>query len=532
MLTFGLIIAAAAIALGIAALTRLPASVIAIVSGVALQVASAPFRFDLVRDGLLMAATFLVFAVGAEIERRPLRPFRRVAIQLASLTLLTTAVVGALLWALLGLDAWTAIYWVIALSASSTVLVFELLRRRERFFEPIGRTLSATVLVQDASVIVILAILPSLADENTNSIGVLLGVAGLAGTSWLLARWIAPFAMLRLNLDEEERLLFVLLVLFSFTAVARWTGGPLVAGAYFAGMAISRFPVGDLARGYLKSFSDFFSVIFYVALGLVISLPSFSEIIVELAFVAALLLVRPFLLLPLVRRLGLTVRSSIETVTLLAQAGELAVIVAIVGVERGHVGDSSLGMVAAVVAITTAIVPWLSSDRTTWQLTHWYPLGAEASLEKAMLDKNPSGHVLLLGCGETGTAFIKGVGDHGANLVVVDDDPGVVQMLQRQGVSVLRGNGAHPHVLRVARAQKAVAIVSTMRRLEDNARLLAALSGPKVLVRVFSEQEAVLIRELGGHPVVEAEVAADAMLLWYAKLMSSKGLGLARDPAT
>lgn len=513
MITIGLIIVAAAVALGLAMRTRLPTSVLAILAGVGLQALSAPVDAEVVRDALLMAATFLVFAVGAAIERRPLRAYRRAALGLAAMMWLVTAGVGALLWTVLDLDAWTATYWVVALAAGSTLLVFDMLRGRERLFEPIGRLVSATSLAQDLIVIAALSVFAAIAPGTPNATGVLAGVVGLAVAAWLLSRWVAPFVMQGLGLDEEERLLFILLVLFSFTAVARWTGAALVTGAYFAGLSISRFPVGDLARGYLKSFSDFFTTIFYVMLGLVISLPSPADVVAELFFVAAILLVRPIVLLPLVRRSGLTVRSSIESVTLLAQAGELAVIAAIVGIELGHIGESTFDTVVAVVVITTAIAPWLSSDRTTWRLTHWYPARAKASIETS-----PSGHLVLLGCGETGAALLAGLRGSSTEVVVVDDDPGVVQSVAQQGVTVIRGDAANPEVLREVGAERAKAIVSTMRRAHDNARLLSTVRGPLVFVRVFSEQEAEHVRELGGHPVVEAELAAGALLRWHADI--------------
>ncbi|MFW6066977.1 MAG: cation:proton antiporter [Myxococcota bacterium] len=511
MITVGIAIAAAAIALGVAMRTRLPASVLAIAAGVGLQALSAPMDTGVVRDGLLLSATFLVFAVGAEIERRPLRPFRPAALGLTFATLLLTGAVGVLLWRLLGLDALTAAYWVIALASGSTLLVFELLRRRERFFEPVGRVVTATTLAQDVVVIVALSLLAAFGPGGRESPAVLAGMVGLAVAAWALARWIAPFAMLRMGLDDEERLLFVLLVLFAFAAVARWTGNPLVTGAYFAGMAMSRFPVGGLTRGYLKSFSDFFTMIFYVMLGMVIVVPSPASMVAELAFVTAVLLLRPFVLLPLVRRSGLAVRSSIEAVTLLAQAGELAVIVALVGMELGHVGEQTLGVIAVVVVASTAVVPWISSDAVTWRLTHAYPFQGRRSLGRA-----PSGHVVLLGCGETGTAILKRLERASADVVVVDDDPAVVQALQERGVAVLRGDGADPQVLQAAGAMRARAVVSTMRRAADNAHLLRTLRGPEILVRTFSLDEAEGVRQLGGHPVSEAEVAAEALLEWHA----------------
>lgn len=517
MITVGLILAAAAVALGLATRTGVPASVLAIVAGIALQALSSTIDGEVVRDGLLIAATFLVFAVGAEIERRPLRPFRRVALGLASMTLLVTAGVGALLWAVLDLGAWTAIYWVTALSASSTLLVVDLLRGREQLFEPIGRIVSATALGQDLIVVLALAVFVALAKVTPHPGGILAGVSGLAVAGWLLSRWFAPFVMQRSKLDQEERLLFILLVLFSFAAVTRWTGGALVTGAYFAGLAISRFPVGDLARGYLKSFSDFFTTIFYVTLGLLVTVPSPGQVVTELVFVIAILLVRPVVLLPLVRRSGLTVRSSIETVTLLAQAGELAVIVAIVGIELGHISEATFGAVVAVVAVTTGIAPWLSSDRATWRLTRWYPFGRQATLEGSPVD-----HVLLVGCGETGATLLERLRGASTEVVVIDGDPAVVDAVARRGVSVLRGDGADPEVLREARAARARAVVSTMRRAHDNARLLSNVRGPVVFVRVFSEQEAARIRALGGHPVVEAELAAEALLDWHAAVRSGR----------
>jgi Kef-type K+ transport system membrane component KefB/Trk K+ transport system NAD-binding subunit len=476
---------------------------------------SVPVDGAVVRDGLLISATFLVFAVGAEIERKPLRPYRWVALgPRIDDAHRVTAAVGALLWAMMDLNGWTAIYWVTALSASSTLLVFDLLRSREQLFEPTGRVVSATALMQDLIVILTLAVFVALAPTTPHPGGILAGVAGLAVAGWLVSRWVAPFVE-RVKLDEEERLLFILLVLFGFAAVARRTGGALVTGAYFAGLAISRFPVGDMARGYLKSFSDFFTTIFYVTLGLLITVPSSRQVMTEIVFVTVIVFVRPLFLLPLMRRSGLTVHSSIEAVTLLAQAGELAVIVAIVGVELGHLGEATLGAVVAVVAVTTSIVPWLSSDRVTWRLTRGYPFG-----RKVVFDKAPTDHVLLLGCGETGSRVLAALCQTSSPVVVIEGDPAVVQALAQKGVFALRGDAADPEVLREAQADQATVILSTMRRAQDNVRLLANVRGPAVFVRVFSEQEANQIRELGGHPIVEAEVAAQALLGWHAAVVS------------
>lgn len=517
MITITWVIVAAALALGLSMRTRIPASVLAIVAGIGLRLSPTSLNLDLARDGLLLAATFLVFTVGAEIDRRPLQPHRRAALGMTALAFVVTAAGGGVLYLTMDLDRWSVVYLVVALASGSTLLVFDVLRQRERFFEPIGRLVTATTLAQDVIVLIALSVLAAVAamEHGGPHAGgeALLGLAGLALGAWATARWLAPWAMTRAGFDEEERLLFVLLILFAFAGAARWTGNPLVVGAYFAGLGISRFPSGGIARSYLKSFSDFFTMVFYVTLGMLVAAPNVTELIVESALVTALLLARSFVLLPLVRSLRLTVRASIEAVTLLTAAGELAVIVGLVGMELGHVGDHTLGVIAVVVVVTTSVAPWLSSDPMTWRLTRWYPTSRATAIEP-----RPRDHVLLLGCGETGTTLLQRLAGTSVDVVVVDDDPEVIAALQKRDIRALRGDGASRDTLELAGASDATAIVSTMRRWEDNLRLLSMLKRPRIFVRVFSEPDAERVRELGGIPVTEVEVATQALLEWHAAL--------------
>jgi monovalent cation:H+ antiporter-2, CPA2 family len=217
-------------------------------------------------------------------------------------------------------------------------------------------------------------------------------------------------------------------VLFAFAGACQVMGLPLVMGAYFAGMALSRFPEAGVVRSYVVSFSDFFSIVFFVTLGTVLVLPRPMDLLAEGILIASILLVRPLLLVPLVRRIGLTVRSSIEAVTLLAQSGEVALVVALVGLERGHIDESVLGVVAVVVVATMSLIPWLSSDQVALRLTRWYPFGDHAPLPEA-----PRGHVLLLGCGEAGRVLLQRLQDKGHPVVVLDDDPAVVEALRKKG---------------------------------------------------------------------------------------------------
>jgi CPA2 family monovalent cation:H+ antiporter-2 len=519
MTTLAVAVLFAAIALGLARVSRLPVGPVAIVAGIFLGFVPGVDP-ELVRDGLLLSATFLVFSMGAEIDRGDVAAHRGASITAAALFLGSTALVALGVWAFLDLERWTVVYLFLALGSSSTLVVVELLRRRERFFEPVGRFVTGVVLAQDSTVIVLLSLLGPLSAAgllgNTEPFAAselvrpLLGalVIGLGGL--VTHRWLAPAVLLRSRASEEEQLLFLLALLFAFGGVADFAGLPPVLGAYVAGVSLSRFPVGGLTRGALLSFSDFFTVLFFVLLGAVLEVPAAQELGVEVTFVVAVLVVRPALLFPVARRAGMTVRASVEAIHLLSQTGEIGLIVVLVGLQRGHVDAGLLSMVGLLVVLTTSLSPWLSSDANVARFTHNIPLRRSTRPTERY-----RGHVVVVGCGESGRHLVERLRALGTPLVVVEDDPEIVRQLDVQGVSVLRGDGGDPEVLRRAGANTAAAIVSTMRRLPDNARLLATFRGAQVLVRVFSGEQAAEVRRLGGVPVVEAELATGAALRWF-----------------
>lgn len=520
MTTVAVAVVFAAVALGLARVLRLPAGPLAIVAGILLGFVPGVDP-QLVLDGLLLSATFLVFSMGAEIDRGDVAAHRGASVLAAAVFLGTTGLVALGAWAFLDLDRWTVVYLFLALGSSSTLVVVELLRGRERFFEPVGRFVTGVVLAQDSTVIVLLSLLGPLsaawslgaessAVSGADVVRALVGVAVIAAGGLVCHRWLAPAVLLRSQASEEEQLLFLLALLFAFGGVAEFAGLPAVLGAYVAGVSLSRFPVGGVTRGALLSFSDFFTVLFFVLLGAVLEVPQAQQLTLEAIFVVAVLVVRPALLFPVARRAGMTVRASVEAIHLLSQTGEIGLIVVLVGLQRGHVDAGLLSMVGLLVVLTTSLSPWLSSDANVARFTHNIPLGRSSRPTETRQD-----HVVLVGCGESGRHLVERLRVLSTPLVVVEDDPEVVRQLDAQGVPVLRGDGGDPDVLRRAGAEGAAAIVSTMRRLPDNARLLGTFQGAKVLVRVFSGEQAEAVRRLGGVPVVEAELAAGAALRWY-----------------
>ena len=70
-------------------------------------------------------------------------------------------------------------------------------------------------------------------------------------------------------------------------------------------------------------------------------------------------------------------------------------------------------------------------------------------------------------------------------------------------------------LLKRASADRARIITSTIRRPQDNRRMLEFARGVPALIRVFEESDAEWISELGGTPVMASHAAGAEMLKWF-----------------
>ncbi|MGH7540841.1 MAG: cation:proton antiporter, partial [Gemmatimonadota bacterium] len=315
--------------------------------------------------------------------------------------------------------------------------------------------------------------------------------------------------LVRAAADEEVVLLGALAILFVFLATADLLAVPLVVGAFLAGVALSRFPVDGVVRAELAPIGDFFVAIFFTALGALVRVPTPTQLW-QAALLAALVLV---VTVPLVtwiaERTGFAARTAIEAGLLLSQTSEISLVIGLSGMIEGDIGADVFTVIALVTMGTMLLTPILATDAVAWRLMRFHPGRRERP------STPPSGHVLLLGAGSTGMPLLEDLVLTGCAVVVVDDDPAVIAQLDEAGIQTVRGDAADGRVLRRAGADRARAVVSTMRRPRDNAGLLALARGVPVLVRVFDEGDARWVREHGGVPVLYSEATARGLLEWF-----------------
>ena len=513
MLGIAILLAAAAIGYALAKALHLPAIPLLLLGGVALSYTGA-LPEVLLEDTLVLGVTFLVFVTGIELSPRRTRQQRRSALRVGVLQFALLGLAGFIAARLLGFGVLSGTYLALALTASSTVVIVRLLRQRRRMFEPYARVVVGVLLLQDMLVIVLVPILTLAPAGPLAMLRGVLGVVGLGLLGLVFLRWGAPL-LERMQDDEETLMLVVLAVLFAFIAVTDLLALPLVVGAFFAGVSLSAFPINAIIRPQLTSIGDFFSAIFFTALGALIRIPTGTELLQAAILSAVVIFVTPPLVAWIAERAGLSARPALEAGLLLAQTSELSLVVGLYGMIEGQIPASVFTVIALVTLITMMSTPLLSSDRVLWAAMRLHPVP-----RRIHIPPPSGGHVLVLGSGSTGTPLMETLIAYGHEVVVVDDDPAVIAQLQEAEISTIRGDATDADVLTEARARQARVITSTIRRPEDNRRLLEHTAGSvPVLVRVFEEDDAAWMREMGGTPVLYSEAAAEAMLEWYDREM-------------
>lgn len=512
MTELALMLAAAAVGFTIAQWLRLPVIPILLVLGFVVSLSGVAPDREVALFVVELGLAVLVFAAGIELNPRRFRHQTLPVLWVATAQFLVIGLAGFATAHLLGHTGVTALYIALAVAASSTLVVIRHLKTRQQMFEPFGRLVTGVLLIQDVLLIIAIVVLSRL-EDGLGAVGDGLGgLAVLAAFAVALNAWVVPWVVNRLKLDEESLLLGGLALLFVFLGGCAFLGMPLIAGAFLAGFVLSAFPVNGLMRGLLGSISDFFQAIFFIAVGAVVVITDPSVVWQALALALVVLLLTPFVVAAVAEWQGFSCRAAVESGLLLAQASELSLVVALVGYGLGQLSMEVFSTIALASVITMVLTPFIANDAMTWFLLRWHP-----SRKSTVRQRAHENHVLVVGFGGGGMWVVKPLLAAGHKVLVIDDDPAVVQQLGIKKIACLRGDGSDPLLLDKAGAKKALLIIAAIPRTDDILKIIGMAEGTPVVARVFESASAEAVRRAGGTPVLTAQAAVEKFMEWFDK---------------
>ncbi|MDP9365571.1 MAG: cation:proton antiporter, partial [Chloroflexota bacterium] len=313
-----------------------------------------------------LGVALLMFALGVEFSFNELKRVRRVALVAGSLQVPLTVALGAAVGLLVGWTTPAALLLGGAFAISSSIVALKLLLGRGEGDSPQARAALGLGIVQDLSLVPMLALLPLLAGHAGNLGPALLRSLGTAAVALVAVSVVGSrlvprvfYAVARTG-SRELFLLAVVLIALGTALAAHEAGLSFALGAFLAGLVVSESEFDSQVLAEVIPLRDIFATLFFVAVGMLLD-PGYliANAGVVLLAIAALVLGKLLILGGAYLAAGVDHRTVTLAAVLLAQMGEFSFVLAGVGLEEGVIDADQYGLVLAVAVGSILLVPGL-----------------------------------------------------------------------------------------------------------------------------------------------------------------------------
>jgi Kef-type K+ transport system membrane component KefB len=453
----------------------------------------------------------LLFIIGLEIDLKKLASAGAPVLLTGALQVPICVALGfgffALLGAKLARGDYSLLYLAACMSLSSTLVVVKLLYDKSELDTLPGRITLGVLVIQDLWAVAMLAVQPNLENPNLLPLafslwkGALLVVGGLA-----ISKYILPYLFRAVAKAPELVLVSALAWCFFLAGVASLIGLSREMGALIAGVSLSTFPYSLDVMAKAVSIRDFFVTLFFVALGMQITVPSLQ--VVEIALAASLFVVVSRLsVVPILYAFKLGHRASLLPAINLAQVSEFSIVIASLGFMRHQISSDVVTIVIITFAITAVGSTYMINSSHTIQraLSSSLKLFRVKDLDSTGVPVGagmPDEDVVFLGFFRDASSILHEFERDGdareankflSRILVIDFNPAVMRELRRRGIRSIYGDIAHADTLRHAGIQKAKLVVCSITddilRGTSNLRLLrnARAACPEARVMLTTE---------------------------------------------
>jgi CPA2 family monovalent cation:H+ antiporter-2 len=447
----------------------------------------------------------LLFTIGLEFSVKELWQLRRSVLIGGSVQMLAVAVPVGLLLTAIGFDFAAATLIALAVSFSSTVLVFKTLSEWGHSGLPHGRRSIGILLFQDAALIPMLLLVPLLTGEEESvsglhyvklaftSIAFLIGIVLLR---YMLSRWIIPaFASLR---SAELLVLFTLVSLGGITLASYHIGLPPAIGAFAAGLVFSGNRWTHQIDALLLPFRETFAAIFFVSLGLLFN-PQvlLSDPLLMACCLLGLVAIKAIAAMLAMRLTGMNRRTSIAMGFGLAHVGEFAFVLLSLGWKEGIISELDYQRILGLAMLSLVITPAVLT-------TALRRIGRDAEegsgADHLPLPRGNMDTAVVLGAGTVGRQLAASLEIFGYDVCVVDLSPLNLQPFAQEGFRTVAGDATEDDTLDRAGVTEAslvvicvpddvtaARLVGKVRRLDRTLKLITRCRYQSNVSRLYAE---------------------------------------------
>jgi len=501
---------------------RVPIIIGYISAGVLLGVLNPVLQIDSATVHIVseFGVALMMFVVGMELSLRDLlRSGGRLAVA-GGIQIALSILLGYLLMALLGWAWFPALIAGCVVAMSSTVVMIRLYERQGDIGSTASVLAMGIAITQDLAVIVLVGMLPVLADFTPERIsllgGTLLRSVLVLVAVFLLATRFIP-VLLRHAVQWNSRELFLLLAVSLCFGMALGThvlGFSMALGAFLIGLIISESEYSRQIVAEVVPIRDVFAIFFFVSLGMLMDPAALASRWTEvLLLLAVIVLGKALIITWLIHAIGFPIRIAVTVGLSLAQIGEFSFVIAEMARTKNWYTLSEYNTILAASVISLLLSPMLFalSPVISRMAARFVPgerfreLREEIQVQRSVMRD----HVILCGFGRVGSRVAQQLLGRKVPVVVIDLDPESILRARNQNIPTIYGDAearevlelANPHTASIAiltMPESSSAMVAARRLKEINPRLT-------VLARTHEEGKITDLRRCGVDHVVFAE---------------------------
>lgn len=484
-------------------------------------VAKAEIAEQLAELGVIL----LMFGVGLHFHVKELLAVRRLALPGAVVQIAVATGLGVLVTSWAGWDMTAGIVFGLAIAVASTVVLLRVLADHDALHTPAGHVAVGWLLVEDIFTVLVLVVLPIVVQDSAPRSGTdialslsmaSLKVVALVAFTLVFGRRVIP-KLLDFVAKTRSRELFTLAVLALALGVAvgsaKLFGASMALGAFLAGMVVGQSEFSSRAASEALPMRDAFSVLFFVAMGMLfdpLRLP--DHIGLTAATLGIILVGKPLAALVVVLVLRGPPRTAVSVALALAQIGEFSFILAALGRQLQILPEQATQVMVGASILSITLNPLLFKlvdPASRWLLARMSSAHDPDAERPSLVDS--SHRAVVVGYGPVGKLVVELLRENGLRPTVIELNHETVNHLRDAGIPAVYGDASQPEILERAGASTSASLVFTA-PTEPHAVIRAAKElnpGLRILTRATYLNQVVPLAEAGAEVVVtdEAEVA-------------------------
>ncbi len=421
-----------------------------IISPMGLALITSPVEIAILAE---LGVAFLLFTIGIQSNFSQLFKLKN-AIIIGALTqvIATTGIVLGLMQ-FVGIGFIESLYLGLILAFSSTAIVVKQLSNMNKISTLHGRLIVGFALVQDTLAILLLPLLaaPQMLFSLSWAGSLFLSFMVLASIAFLLNRKILPKLLNRFDKTPELFYLILLSCCFAFIYLSDLLNFPIVVGAFIGGLALSSLPYSQEASSRIIGFRDFFATIFFVSLGMQVSLSFFGiPVAILLLMFLVVYLINPLIYFFISLGSGLKSKSALFVGLALGQASEFSFILANQGFRLGQLSAGMFSASILVITVSMASTPYLMEhNKGIYSFLNkigkrFFPqicrkkFGEKEKRLEYLPKKRFKKHTVIIGVGVLGQQITSALKETNT-IIAVDHDSEIVQKLIEKKIPVAYG---------------------------------------------------------------------------------------------